>query len=186
MPRNLTQDEIANFLTGTPQAASDIQALHASDSGTPSLDWLHTGPLAYPLHGVAYKYTDHYVLVWLDADSQWHFIDLSDKPELAQQVNNPPYFSPNGDILDAVTSFWQHPLDAAISAVGHPLDSLSSGLTSLADGTKNAIGSIWSPIQGELDVINAILIIALVGVVVILIVGVYRGFEVPGLKVGKV
>jgi hypothetical protein len=82
--RALDALESSLFKDGHSSLREEIRAIDAGATGS---------DLSYPAAGRAVwdAPIQGYVLVWRDASKRWHFIDISDSPELAAEVNKPEY-----------------------------------------------------------------------------------------------
>lgn len=112
MPRELTNLEVEGFL----QRHADVQQqkIIIDGGGYASL------PLAYPNAGVAVKEpSGRYVLVWKDASSRWHFIDLSDMSQMdsiARATNQAPFVS-DPQYLELIQSAVSRALNLTVSGL---------------------------------------------------------------------
>jgi len=108
--------EISLFKDRHPALVQEINLISDPDSyGTGSdLDYPRAGRavLDSPPAG------DYYVLVWRDASGRWHFIDLSDRPNLFREINKPPFVSTDASFLDNVLQEMQNVGNTLLLLVG--------------------------------------------------------------------
>jgi hypothetical protein len=100
MPRAMNALEASLFMDRHPGL---LDEKHLIDNG--GMISAETGDLTFP-YGDGRAIWDPtfqgYVLVWRDATAHWHFIDLSDKPQLAAQFNGAPYVSPDTSFTNSI------------------------------------------------------------------------------------
>lgn len=63
-----------------------------------------------------------YVLVWhgpeptdpTDPKSYWHFVDLTDMPDIGAEINNPPFFSPDFKTFQRIVDATKSPVEKVV------------------------------------------------------------------------
>lgn len=100
MPREMDFLESALFIDRHAGLLDEIQRI---DNG--GMFGEFTGDLAFPWgdgRAIYDQAMNGYVLVWRDASKRWHYIDLSDKPQLDGEFNNEPYVAPDSSFTQAI------------------------------------------------------------------------------------
>lgn len=106
MPRAMDALEASLFMDRHPGLLNEK---HLIDNGGMFSE--ETGDLTYPYgdgRAIFDQAVNGYVLVWRDATAHWHFIDLSDKPQLAVQFNQAEYVSADSSFTNNILTELQH------------------------------------------------------------------------------
>lgn len=218
MPRLLNQAEIVDFLNRHQDALTQIHDIEehgdiVDAAGIPDRT------------GKAWREPDgHYVLVvhrvvpldQLGAEilsakgrsdpsinwgNDWAFVDLSDSPQVARAVNNPPTVNPDVNftqsIIDTIESYVPSKSDMdSVFPSFHPIDSITSGLGSMAAEVKSDVSTVLGGLRdifnNGVNQVNAdvqygfVAIAVIVGLAVVLLVVIAKqGVTAPGLKIGR-